>query len=390
VLIFGALALNWLYVAVVHGLLSGSQSALAKTLVYFAQASLIVLSPDVVNVWLVTALSVVQSVSAGVGHCLYPRSVYGKFVQALVVPLISAAQLAVVVGLVFAVGAVVAACRRRKQQALGDTEEDGAPVVPSPGRERWVVRPALSLLLAVYAPVTAAVLDVLNCRTVSVGMGLSVRVLVSAPAHLCGSPAYDAMFRAAVPLLILVVLGLPLAAVAAVFAARRAARAPPTADQSAVVLGGPTAHVAALLCECYRPHLWWWEAVALLRRAALLLAALVPPEPARRYALAMVSAAALGSHLAARPLRSGFENTVELVAHLGVAFLAFSHASALYDDAPVPMAWALTAALAVPLVVVAGAVLWGRRALAMRLWFAIRRRCSARKRPAPLLGERQP
>ena len=101
---------------------------------FFAQASLVVLAPDVFNIWLTTALSVFQVPSVGGGRCLFPRSYYGKFVQTMASPLISALQCAVIlVGL-----RVVTAIR----------------VVNS--TRALVMRPALSLLLSSYAPITSA------------------------------------------------------------------------------------------------------------------------------------------------------------------------------------------------------------------------------------------
>lgn len=174
---------------VVHALLSGRVSAMTKSLVYYTQVSVFILGTDAVATWAQVFLSIFRLPDGG-GQCLWPRTFYGKFVQSLLMPFVSLAQLFVVIGLVSLVRAL------RGQRRLD--------------ARRWVLRPILSLVFAYYTPVSSSVLDMLNCQTVVAGSFVE-QVIASAPGLRCSGSTYDAYSVIAVMLAVVVVAGLPIA-----------------------------------------------------------------------------------------------------------------------------------------------------------------------------------
>jgi hypothetical protein len=330
------LLLNWLYVGVVHVGLSGTQSALSRTLVYYTQVSVMALGPTAISDWMAVIFSIFQIPTSN-GTCLFARSYYGRMLQGFVFPLVSGAQLLLTVLVLF----VVFRVRGQIEFPL----------------QRWLVRPLLSLLLAVYTPLSSVAMEVLNCLPIS-SSGRSLWVVASAPAVRCSGDVYSTYKAVAVLVVVLFMFGLPLFAGALWLWLRRSGRA-------------VTEFRFGFLFECYRPRCEWWEVVVLVRRTAISALTLIYMPDARAFALAVVSALVFASHAVVSPFVSARENSIEILALATIAFLAFARASSLYAEEGAVLAWVLTVVMLLPLITIALVLVWSVRARLRTVWLRV-------------------
>ena len=341
--IVGLLLLYWLYNSVLHVALSGSQTSISKILVFFAQFGVLAV-PNAIGTWLAVLLSVFRLPSGGSGHCVFPRSYFGQFAQSLLMLPLSVAQCTVVV-------LIIAIVQWRRGQPFD--------------RQRWLLRPLLSLLLSAYVPVTVAVFDLLNAD--GSNAVATVRVLVSSPALLCAGPLYDRYFIVAVSVVVLFVVAAPLAAALMLWrgASRRTAAAEATVSSPLLakltettlsvnksdtsITASDDAHtqfgdeqtvtdrhatgwllwpVWLYFAECYDGKWFWWELVGLLRRAALLAATLVEVATVRRFVFAVLCTASFAVQALCRPYGTALDNNMAVLADGALAFLVLRRAAA--------------------------------------------------------------
>eukprot|EP00698_Gefionella_okellyi_P001948 TRINITY_DN1181_c0_g1_i2.p1 TRINITY_DN1181_c0_g1~~TRINITY_DN1181_c0_g1_i2.p1 ORF type:complete len:1360 (+),score=378.76 TRINITY_DN1181_c0_g1_i2:1034-5113(+) len=286
------LLLNWAYVAFMHVLLSFQGNALSRSIIYFAQATDIVLGPVyLVQVW----LSILNVRATGGSHCLFLADYFDQYTNSMAMPVISLVQLALTYIIIS-----IASKVRTQQWA---------------NASRWFIRPLFSLMLSVYTPFSVAAMEALSCREVS---GYSV--LTKAPAVLCEGARYTPLRVGSIIVLIVVVVGFPLFVLVLLRAMR---------DKLA---GKDFMQRYGFLYEPYKTDCQWWEVMVMVRRTALAALSLIIDTSTRSYILTVACFAIFAGQVWFKPFRSNLANYAEYIMLTAVIFLSFTRASSEFEE----------------------------------------------------------
>eukprot|EP00698_Gefionella_okellyi_P017173 TRINITY_DN4984_c0_g1_i1.p1 TRINITY_DN4984_c0_g1~~TRINITY_DN4984_c0_g1_i1.p1 ORF type:complete len:1463 (-),score=381.60 TRINITY_DN4984_c0_g1_i1:133-4035(-) len=324
------LLLNWLVVIVLHMLLSGAQSVLSKTLFYYVQVGILILTPsNTISV----VLGLLNFRPSGGGLCMFPRDFFGAYVQDLLSPVISLIQLCIS----FAMMKLANRCLRKQPT---DTN-------------RWFVRPLTSLLLASYTPISNAVLNMLNCRTIG-----DYHVISTQPAHLCNGSVYQPYFIVSVIVSIVVVVGAPVLLAILLLRYQRRLQ-----DDDVRARYG-------YVYEAYSARCYWWEVVVLVRRTAVTALTLITATAVRNYALWMACVCIFGVQMIFSPDLSAVDNAIDLFALLSLVVLAATNGSTLFADPGThdQTRFFADAVMALTIVVIVAVKVVRMRPTLLRLW----------------------
>jgi len=338
---------NWIFVTVVYIGLSGKQSSLAKTLIYFVQVSWLILgSGNTLHVWLQLANMQLN----GGGFCLFKRSYFESIAQQFLFPVISTAQLVIVIVIIQFVHYI----RGRHFDA-----------------SRYWIRPLIAILLGSYTPLTTAALQVLNCRPVG-----QYTVLVNAPAISCNSSAYILYRNIAIAVVVTVTAGVPLLLLILLIRWRH--------NIAAKQRGW------GYIFEAYRVPMFWWQVVELARRSGLSALTLIIDTGARSFALFLSCIVIYVLQHIIRPIADKHGNSMELISLGVLAVIAGTNASSLFSTsyAQFSLDIVMNVAIVLTVICIAALIARQRRAKVIDLWHGLRSRCKGHKsKDAPLLTE---
>lgn len=306
-----------------HTMLAGGTSqAPTHVLIDYVQTVMLVMPMNVVAI----VLGVFNlELPSGGGICWFYRSYFGSFVQSLAIPVISFVQL------LLGYGAMAVVARLFYGRL--------------PSKRRWLYRPLLSLLLAVYTPITDAALSMLNWRVVG-----PWRVLTDSPGILAEGPYYQPYFVVSVVLAVVVTAGLPLTLLA--FLWRRAS----TLQMEATKLKFGT------LYERHKSSYPWWTLLVLCRRSAFASLMLITSVPFHSYAVAVFALLMHVMQLVLQPHVSVFSNVGEALSTGSLVIVTFTLASSAYlDVAPLPLRTFLGVVIGVTCLILLGLIAYASR-----------------------------
>ena len=272
----------WVQTYVLFVVFAGNAAGPAKSLVYLAQVSLLFLPPSGVATIAISLFTIQPQFGT---LCLFPRSVFGAFIQdAIGTPFVS-------LFLVLATSGVYAIVFRVRGLAY-DTN-------------RWLWRPLCAFVYNAYLPITKAAFEMLACRDVA-----GLHVFARAPQFLCRGAAHLPFFAVAVLLVILVACGVPLAAMVVLARLRQQG----TLDDHAVNVG--------YWYSMYKPGFFWWDLTLCASRLLLAAIYIGIDLPMKVLAMAMVCAVAVAAQYYFKPHKLNADSRTEFLSLFVVFVIA--------------------------------------------------------------------